>query len=134
MNADDILLHEIEQTCQQLLASLQQEFDALGKREYPSLLTISQTKQLLVEKLNTLDEQVHGRKSLQQHPRWPTVRNMLQQCQLQNASNGKLLSRSYQLSKETLGILTGQGKISDTIYNPSGIQQSSASTLADITA
>lgn len=134
MNADDILLHEIEQTCQQLLNSLQQEFDALGKREYPSLLAISQAKQLLVEKLDALDEQVRARKSVQQHARWPALRNMLQQCQQQNVSNGKLLARSYQLSKETLGILTGQSKASDTTYNPSGIQQSTTSALADVTA
>jgi flagellar biosynthesis/type III secretory pathway chaperone len=134
MNTDDILLHEINQTCQQLLACLHQEFASLSQREYQTVLTLSQSKQLLVEKLDALDEQVRNSKSIQQHTRWPALRNTLQECHLQNASNGKLLARSYQLSKETLGILTGQGKTSDTTYNLTGIQQSSASTLANVTA
>ena len=134
MNTDDILLHEIDQTCQQLMTSLQQEFDALSRREYQALLTLSQSKQLLVEKLNGLDEQVRNNKSVQHHPRWPALRNTLQQCKLQNASNGKLLARNYQLNREMLGILTGQSNNSDTTYNHSGIQQSSASSLANVTA
>ena len=134
MKPDDILLHEVDQTCQQLLACLHQEFDSLSQREYQTVLTLSQSKQLLVEKLDTLDEQVHNSKSIQQHTRWPALRNTLQECHLQNASNGRLLARSYQISKETLGILTGQGKNSDTTYNPSGIQQSSTSSLGNVTA
>lgn len=134
MNTHDLLLQEIEQTCQQLLACLHQEFASLSQREYQTVLTLSQSKQLLVEKLDALDEQVRNSKNIQQHTRWPALRNTLQECHLQNASNGKLLARSYQLSKETLGILTGQGKTSDTTYNLSGIQQSAASTLANVTA
>ncbi|HEX5636531.1 MAG TPA: flagellar export chaperone FlgN, partial [Gammaproteobacteria bacterium] len=65
---------------------------------------------------------------------WPALRNTLQQCHIQNAGNGKLLARSYQLSKETLGILTGQGKTSDTTYNQAGIQQTSVASLGNVTA
>ncbi|MDQ1363766.1 MAG: FlgN protein, partial [Pseudomonadota bacterium] len=95
---DDTLLRELEQTCQQLMAGLQQEFAALGKHEYQTLPAISQTKQQLVEKLDSLDAQVRSRKNMQQHPRWPGLSNLLQQCQQQNIRNGKLLARSYQLS------------------------------------
>ncbi len=134
LSSDDILLHEIDKTCRQLLACLQQEFDSLSQRQYSALITLSQSKQLLVEQLNTLDEQVRTSKSISQHPHWPALRNTLQQCHIQNAGNGKLLARSYQLSKETLGILTGQGKTSDTTYNQAGIQQTSVASLGNVTA
>lgn len=131
---DDILLHEVDQTCQQLLVCLQQEFTALSQRQYPALITLAESKQQLIEQLNALDEQVRSRAGIQQHARWPALRNTLQQCHIQNAGNGRLLARSYQLSKETLGILTGQGKNSDTTYNHSGVQQTSVTTLANVTA
>lgn len=134
MISDDNLLQDMDATCQQLLTSLLEEFNALSKREYQSLLTIAQTKQLLVEKLDTIDEQVRARNHIQQHPHWPASRNMLQQCQQQNASNGRLLARSFQINREALNILTGQGKTSNTTYNPSGIQQSTASTMSNVTA
>lgn len=133
-SSDDILLHEIDKTCRQLLACLQQEFDSLSQRQYSALITLSQSKQLLVEQLNTLDEQVRASKNITQHPHWPALRNTLQQCHIQNAGNGRLLARSYQLSKETLGILTGQGKTSDATYNQAGIQQTSVASLGNVTA
>ncbi|HEX5638105.1 MAG TPA: hypothetical protein VFY78_13515, partial [Gammaproteobacteria bacterium] len=64
LSSDDILLHEIDKTCRQLLACLQQEFDSLSQRQYSALITLSQSKQLLVEQLNTLDEQVRTSKSI----------------------------------------------------------------------
>ena len=134
LTADDILLIEIEQNCQQLLGCLQQEFEALGQGQYATLLTLAQPKQLLIETLNALDQQIHASKSIQQHARWPALRNTLQQCQLQNASNGKLLNRSYQISQETLNILTGRGKTTDTTYNAAGMKQSSTASLSDVIA
>ena len=130
----DILLHEIEHACQQLLSCLQQEAEVLGQRHYDSLISLSQPKQLLIEKLDALDEQVKTNKAVLQHARWPNLRHNLQQCQLQNASNGRLLARSYQISQETLSILSGRGKVCDTTYNASGFKQTSTASLSNVTA
>lgn len=134
LTADDILLHDIEHACQQLQMCLQQEFEALNQRQYATLISISQPKQLLITTLSALDQQVHTNKNIQQHPHWHAIRQFLQLCQQQNARNGKLLNRSYQLSQETLNILTGRGKTSDTTYTATGIKQTTTASISDVSA
>lgn len=132
-NRVDILLHEVASHCQQLLSILQHEYQAVSERDYSQLMNLAQNKQILVERLTDLDAQVHSHPATLQHQRWPALRNMLQQCQLQNTRNGQLLNRSYQLSRETLGVLTGQ-RHTDATYSANGIQQSSLPTLGNVTA
>lgn len=133
-NRSDILLHDVTQNCQQLLGILQDEYQALSLRDYQKLMSMAQAKQILVERLSDLDEQVRNSPMLLQHPQWPELRNQIQHCQQQNARNGQLLNRSYQFSRETLGILTGQSHRSDTTYTANGIKQSTAPSLGNITA
>lgn len=127
------LLHVTTQTCQQLLDCLQEEFRALAAREYETVMSLAQSKQTLVDQLNELDGQIHALPGLTRHARWPALRALLQQCKQQNDTNGQLLNRSFQLTREALGILTGRNT-NNTLYSPSGLQQSTSPVLENITA
>jgi flagellar biosynthesis/type III secretory pathway chaperone len=127
------LLTHIEQTCQTLLACLEEEFRALGARKFETVMSLAQDKQTLLQQLDELDQQVHTLTNVRQHKRWPALRDLLQKCREQNEANGLLLNRSFQLTRETLGILTGRPQ-QNTVYSPSGLQQSAGSLLENVRA
>lgn len=133
---------------QTLLELLQQENELLKQRKHLELEAILQQKS---EQLNVLDAHARERTALlqslglpndsdgwlsymQDSPdltpligKWQEIQRLVQQCNLQNDKNGKLINRSQQTLRRLLDLVKGK-TAGETLYNAQGATTSSSPT------
>ncbi len=134
------LLQQEQAAVQQLLATLQQEHQALGARDVDAIdqAVAAKEQQLaqlgqLAQQRNQLLEQagvsadkegfsqfIASEPSGKLKQRWDELETLLRECQRQNQINGSLLETGRQVSQELLSILTGQDFGKNELYNQRG--------------
>ena len=141
------LLKNIQQHSQQLVNCLKQEKLALNKNQLDKLNEISSEKQLLVDKLNQLDQQraasstdknfndfIANSNDLQLIKQWDLTRQTISECQRLNEINGRVINKRSQINQDILSILSGRNEQADETYNAQGNQSSNSSLLGGIKA
>jgi flagella synthesis protein FlgN len=131
-----------------LLVCLQTENDLLSAKQFAELTELAQEKQLLVDKLNQLDNQ---RASFSQNTEfsrflknidpalsllklWQVIQSTIGECQRLNEVNGRLLQRQHQMARETMELLTGQQISQEKTYNAKGLTASHGSMITNVEA
>lgn len=132
----------------QMLDCLGRENNSLVARQYQQLIEVAQLKQHLVEQLDQLDaerQQLAGQAQdftawLQQkgdrnmQTLWSAVQGTIRDCAQKNEINGRLLQRQHQMTRETMGILTGRRDNGERIYDAQGKTHGNNSLLPNIEA
>jgi flagellar biosynthesis protein FlgN len=143
------VLDQIADSTTELLQCLIKEHDALSLNQLDKLVPLSEQKQLLVAKLDQLDQlrqansnQTTGNSSkFIEHLNgldsklasyWRSITRSVEKCQRQNEVNGRLLNRQNSLARETLEIFIGRKQGNSHTYGANGLQSGNASIATNV--
>lgn len=140
------LISTIHEYSQQLISCLNEEKNALDKQAYDELLELAPKKQIIIDKLHSVEQQcmeicsgdinkyieASGKRSLQTI--WGSTQKLLKDCRKSNEVNGLLINRHSIINQDILSLLTGNQQQSGQTYNAQGNQANSSSILNNIEA
>ena len=135
---------EISNHTNALLTCLNSEFESLNTHDYKALIDIAVEKQSLVQHLNELDQQrellspvtsyIDYLKQLDTPAlvdEWIQIQEKIKQCNLQNETNGRLITKLNLVTQETLGLFTGHQSNTDLTYSPGGLKNGTPPSITN---
>jgi len=147
MNALLSLISTLHEHSQQLIACLKEEKEALDTQAYEELSALAPKKQLIIDKLHSIEQQCvdacsgndinkyikqSGKRSLQTI--WSSTQKLLQDCRKSNEINGLIINKHSVINQDVLTLLTGNQQQAGQTYNAQGSQSNNNSILNNIEA
>ena len=141
------LISALHEHSQQLIACLNEEKDALDNQAYDELSALAPKKQLIIDKLSSIEQQCidacsgndinkyikeSGKRSLQTI--WDSTQKLLQDCRKSNEINGLIINKQSIINQDVLTLLTGNQQQGGQTYNAQGNQTNNNSILNNIEA
>jgi len=141
------LISTLHEHSQQLIACLNEEKNALDNQAYDELSALAPKKQLIIDKLNSIEQQCidacsgndinkhikeSGKRSLQTI--WDSTQKLLQDCRKSNEINGLIINKQSIINQDVLTLLTGNQQQGGQTYNAQGNQTNNNSILNNIEA
>jgi len=141
------LISTLHEHSQQLIACLNEEKNALDNQAYDELSALAPKKQLIIDKLNSIEQQCidacsgndinkhikeSGKRSLQTI--WDSTQKLLQDCRKSNEINGLIINKQSIINQDVLTLLTGNQQQGGQTYNAQGNQTNNKSILNNIEA
>jgi len=141
------LISTLHEHSQQLITCLHEEKNALDNQAYEELAALAPKKQLIIDKLHSIEQQCidacsgkdisqyikqSGKRSLQTI--WDSTQKLLQDCRKSNEINGLIINKHTVINQDVLTLLTGNLQQAGQTYNAQGNQSNSNSILNNIEA